>query len=222
MKWKVVSVITACVLLSAGFSLSAEGRARLEYFEGAVFVYSSEDGLSRPAVFGDVLEADDGLVVENGGTATVFFEDGSRMDLSGPCHVRFRLLAEYARTIELLYGTINRLRVNGITTGVFTPAEVYAVVQSGDLFMRAEMVSEPQRTTIWLREGEPAVCGHASRSQVLEVNKPVVFLTTHCCPKPEPVAWAASPAPEGPMVFPPPVPPEEDFRESSYIGRTAR
>ncbi|MCU0726114.1 MAG: hypothetical protein MUE73_10040, partial [Planctomycetes bacterium] len=145
MMWKVASVVTACVLLTAGLSLSAEGRVRLGFFEGAVFVYSSEDGVSRPATLGDALSREDGIIVASGGNASVFFEDGSRMDLSGPCHVRFRLLAEYARTVELLYGTISRLRVNGITTGVFTPAEVYAVVQTGDLFMRAEMASEPQR-----------------------------------------------------------------------------
>ncbi|MCU0724502.1 MAG: hypothetical protein MUE73_01740, partial [Planctomycetes bacterium] len=82
--------------------------------------------------------------------------------------------------------------------------------------------SEPQRTTLWLREGEPAVCGHASRSQVLEVGKPVVFLTTYRRPKPESEEWRRPTGPETPPLFPNVVGPWEDFRESSYIGRSAR
>ena len=221
MKWKVGAVLFLCLLLAAGITFSAEGRARVEFVSGSVFLYSSADGASRPAAMGDEFGREDGLILEDGANASVFFDDGSRMDLSGPCHVRLRLVEEYARTVELLYGTINRLRVNGITTGVFTPSEVYAVIQNGDLFMRAEMVTEPQRITIWLREGPPGICGHASRSQVLEVNKPVVFLTTHCCPRTVPEATAEGEG-SAPPLFVPPVPPIYDPPEASYTGRRAR
>lgn len=201
MKWKGFFVIVACLLLAAGFSLSAESLARVEYVEGDVLRYSASDGATMAAGIGDTLGQGDGLILADRATASVFFDDGSRLDLSGPTHVRFRLIADYARTVELLYGTINRLRVDGVTTGVITPADVFAVVTTGDLFMRAEMTSEPQRTTIWLREGQNGVCGQASRSQPLVVGKPVVFLTTHCCPRP-PALPIAPAVPGGPLGFP--------------------
>ncbi len=231
MRRRSLVIVAGAVLLASGLSLSAESVVRLEVLSGDVVWYSTEEGTTRPAVAGDTLAPGDGLVLSERATATVFFEDGSRLDASGPCHVRFLVIGEHARTVELFYGTINRLRVGDVPTGIVTPADVYAVVRNGDLFMRAEMQIEPQRTTVWLREGQDARCGHGARCETLVVNNPRVFLTTHCCPKPVTVVAPVG-LPAIPPVFYPLIPPIQrreiyddpyvDPRDSSYFGRVLR
>lgn len=79
---------------------------------------------------GDVLQQMEEVTLADGATMTVEFADGSFFELTGPARFRLTELTSQFRTIDLVSGTMNRLVVHEVTTGVRTPYDTFVAAQN--------------------------------------------------------------------------------------------
>jgi hypothetical protein len=226
MKARIGVALVAALFLGAGLSVSSETTVWVESFTGDVAVYSADEGESSWVQVGSELRQGDGLLLGKEATAAVRFPDGARLDVSGPAHVKFRLLADYARTVELVSGTINRFIARDTPCGVITACDAFVSFTNGTVFVKAETWGEPLRVTVKNFEGENCAVGQGTRSWALGTEKPEVFLCSSCCPRPREVTYAAATPPSWPIIPLPPIhrreiydDPFDDPEDSSYIGR---
>jgi hypothetical protein len=98
------------------------------------------------------------------------------MDVTGPARFEFELVADYARTVILHEGTIDRLDVKEVTTGIVTPGGAFAAAQNGSVFAQAEPGQGGQmRTTFKLLGGTAKTGVRGGSVQVMTMDSPVVF-----------------------------------------------
>lgn len=178
MRFRIARYVAVGLLLIGGVVLAADQGVRVTSFSGKGVVQPGGAGAAEALLEGATLSQGDVVNVGTGATISLEFADGAVMDVTGPARFALELVADYARTIRLYEGTINRLAVKEITTGIVTPGGAFAVTQNGTLFARAEPASASGRvrSTFKLFEGATAKSGIKGNGvSVMTTAKPVVY-----------------------------------------------
>ena len=175
MRFRITRYVALAVLLVGGVVLAAEEGVMVTSFTGQG-VIESADGAVLPLVEASTLSQGDTVSIGSGSTMTLTFADGSTMEVSGPARIELELVADYARTVRLHEGTITRLEVKEVTTGIVTPGGAFVAAQFGTVFARAEPGPDGQmRTTFNLIEGTAKTGIKGGDASVLAMGKPVVY-----------------------------------------------
>jgi hypothetical protein len=170
-----VRYVALAVVLVGGLVLAAEEGVKVTGFTGTGVVQSS-DGTVLSLADGATLSQGDTVSLGTGGTLTLEFADGSVMEVAGPARIGLELVADYARTVRLHEGTINRLEVKEVTTGIVSPGGAFVAAQFGTVFARAEPGADGQMRTMFnLLEGTAKTGIKGGDVSVMSVGKPVVF-----------------------------------------------
>jgi len=139
-------------------------------------VIESGDGAVLPLAAGSTLSQGDVVSVGSDSTLTLTFADGSTMEVTGPARFGLELVADYARTVRLYEGTINRLEVKEVTTGIVTPGGAFVAAQFGTVFARAEPSPDGRMRTMFnLIDGTAKTGIKGDGATVLTMGKPVVY-----------------------------------------------
>jgi hypothetical protein len=163
------------LLLIGGVVFAAEEGVKVSGFTGKGVVQGSDMAVSE-LVRGSTLSQGDIVSIATGAMMTLEFADGSVAAIVGPARFGLDLVADYARTIQLYEGTITRLEVKEVTTGIVTPGGAFVAAQNGAVFARAEPGASGQmRTTFKLIHGSAKSGIRGGDVQVMNMNSPVVF-----------------------------------------------
>lgn len=168
------SVVVLCILLIGGLTAAADQSAKVSLLSGNATVMAGGAGAPKALKKDDFLRQGDVVEVAPGGKLTLTFGDGASMDVAGPASFSLKLLADFARTVELRTGSINRLMVKSVTTGVTTPLDAFVAVQEGVVSVKLDAVGGKQRATFKLWEGASAKVFDGSRTRILGVDRPIV------------------------------------------------
>ena len=168
------TVAVLCILLAGGLTVAADQSAKVTAVSGKATVLAGGMGAPKSLKKDDALRQGDVVDVAAGGKLTLAFGDGTTMDVAGPASFALKLVADFARTIELRSGSINRLAVKAVTTGVTTPLDAFVAVQNGVVSVKLDAVGGKKRATFKLWEGATAKVFDGSRTRVLGVDRPIV------------------------------------------------
>jgi hypothetical protein len=185
--------VVLTIFLTLGTASAAES-VQVVRSDGEVTYHSGADGVVRTAQAGTALQRGDLLQLAEKASASIRFADGAEMDISGPAAVRFSLLTARARTVDLLYGTMNRFIVKSVTTGIKGVCRSYCALRNGTVFVRCEVGQKTLRAIYKLFSGgSDAQVGQGDERRPLTTQKPAVFMCDSCEP------WCDRPgiAPEG-------------------------
>jgi hypothetical protein len=187
MKLRAALVLTLSIFLVTGLAISATEVATVAAVTGNV---TSDPGGSALAV-GDEMSQGDTITLGAGDQITVSFADGASMEVSGPASFRLTELYDTARTIDLMYGTVNRLVANDIVMGIRTPLDSFVAARNSTVFVGIAETPENMSVTYMLIEGEDAKVVESGVVTVL-TEEPIT-VTVQKIEEPEPV----EPAPTG-------------------------
>jgi len=174
MRMRAGTVIVLSVLIGAGFALSAARTAELTILEGTGTVVSAATGTETALEPGATFGEGDAITLDEGARASVTFEDGAVMDVTGPASLRLTELTEYARTIDLEWGTINQFAVQDVTTGVNTPYDSFVAVQDGTVMVKIDTMDDRDQVTYKLYEGDDAKVVDGRSVLPLGTDRPIV------------------------------------------------
>jgi hypothetical protein len=109
---------------------------------------------------------------------TLTFADGATMDVVGPASFRMTTVADTARTVDLIYGTINRLEAKDIVVGVRTPYDTFVAAQNSTVFAGISQTPDGAKVTFMLLDGENAKVVDGQQLTVMTQDAPVVVNRT--------------------------------------------
>lgn len=175
MGFRIAGYLALGLLLIGGVVFAAEEGVKVTGFTGKGVVQGSDMTVSE-LENGATLSQGDTVSLGTGAMMTLEFADGSVAAIVGPARFGLDLVADYARTIHLYEGTITRLEVKEVTTGIVTPGGAFVAAQNGAVFARAEPGSGDQmRTTFKLIHGSAKTGIRGGSVQVMTMQSPVVF-----------------------------------------------
>ncbi len=175
MGFRIAGYFALGLILIGGVVMAAEQGVTVTGFSGQGVIQDSDGAVSELAN-GATLSQGDSVSLGTGAMLSLEFADGATMVVTGPARFGLELVADYARTIRLYEGTISRLNVKDVTTGIVTPGGAFAASQNGAVFARAEPGPGGQmRTTFTLREGAAKSGIRGGDVQVMSLGAPVVF-----------------------------------------------
>jgi hypothetical protein len=202
MRFRTARYVALGLFLIGSAVLAAEEGVKVASFSGKGVWQSGEEGPVEVLMEGATLSQGDTVSIGSGSNITLEFADGALMDVTGPSRLTLELVADYARTVRLTEGTVNRLVVKEVTTGIVTPGGAFAVTQNGTIFARAERggTDGSVRSTFKLFEGDTAKTGiKGGAVSIMTTDKPVVFDLAG--PRPTPTVVAAPrPSGDGPKI----------------------
>jgi hypothetical protein len=159
--------------LLAGLVAAAQQSATVSNLTGVARI----DPGNRPLLVGGVVNQGETVTLEAGAELTLDFPDGSSMDVAGPASFKATLLTDAARTIDLLYGSINRLVVKDIVTGIRTPFGSFVAAQNATVFVGIGETPDNYRSTFMLLEGEGANVVNGNQLMILTKDRPITLDT---------------------------------------------
>jgi hypothetical protein len=169
MKLRAVWGLTLSILLVTGLAVSATEVATVGAVTGNVTVDPGGNALA----VGDEMSQGDTITLGAGDQITVTFADGATMEVSGPASFRLTELYDTARTIDLMYGTVNRLVANDIVMGIRTPLDSFVAARNSTVFVGISETPERTSVTYMLIEGEDAKVVDAGVVKVLTQGTPI-------------------------------------------------
>jgi hypothetical protein len=96
------------------------------------------------------------------------------MDVTGPASFRLTELYDTARTIDLMYGTVNRLVAKDIVMGIRTPLDSFVAARNSTVFVGIADTPTRSSVTYMLLEGEDAKVAEGGVVKVLTMDTPIV------------------------------------------------
>jgi hypothetical protein len=170
MRHRAVSIAVLSLLVVVGVAVSATQTATIGSLTGTATVMPGDKKVTE----GDLLNQGDEITLPAGARMTVKFSDGAQMDVTGPANFRMQLLDDVARTIDLFYGTINRLEVKDIVMGVRTPLDSFVAAQNSTIFVGLGDTPDRSRATYMLLDGDTAKVVDGRQLEQLTKDHPIV------------------------------------------------
>lgn len=174
-----VQILALVLLLLAG-STVAEGAVNVVAFEGAGLSETPGVPGGTPLGVGAALAQGDTVVIGTGSTLTLEFDDGSQIDVVGPARFVLSLVSSYARTIDLLEGTIERAVIGDITTGIRTPGGPFLALRNSTGRATVTPLAGDQVQAVFeLLEGSDAKVGReGGTAYSIDIGQPESFVSS--------------------------------------------
>lgn len=128
----------------------------------------------RTLAAGEQVEQGETVTLGAGAKLTLTFEDGATMDVVGPASFRMTTVSDTARTVDLIYGTVNRLVAKDVVIGIRTPYDTFVAAQNSTVFAGIAQSPDGAKVTYMLLEGENAKVVDGQQLTVMTQDAPVV------------------------------------------------
>lgn len=129
----------------------------------------------RTLAAGEQVEEGETVTLGAGANLTLTFEDGATMDVVGPASFRMTTVADTARTVDLIYGTVNRLEAKDVVVGIRTPYDTFVAARNSAVFAGISNSPSGAKVTYMLLEGENAKVVDGQQLTVMTADAPVVI-----------------------------------------------
>lgn len=170
MRFRIGLVTALSLLIVVGLAYSGIENVTATSATGDITV---EPG-GRTLAAGEQVEQGETVTLGAGANLTLTFEDGATMDVVGPASFRMTTVADSARTVDLIYGTVNRLMAKDVVIGVRTPYDTFVAAQNSTVFAGIAQSPDGAKVTYMLLEGENAKVVDGQQLTVMTQDAPVV------------------------------------------------
>jgi hypothetical protein len=170
MRFRIGLVAAAALVLTIGLAHSAVENATVTAASGDITVVPGGKTLAA----GDQVNQGDTITLGAGANMTVTFADGATMDVVGPASFRMTTIEDVARTVDLIYGSVNRLEAKDVVIGIRTPYDSFVAAQNSTIAASVSASPDGAKITYFLLEGENAKVVDGQQLTVMSKDSPVV------------------------------------------------
>lgn len=197
MRFGSVQIFALAIFLVCGLA-TAEAGVSVVAFDGAGISETPGETGATPVAVGAELAQGDTVTIGTGATMTIRFDDGSVIDFVGPAQFTLSLDSEFARTIDLITGTIERAVIGDIPTGIRTPGGPFLALENSTGRATVTMLEDDQVQAVFeLLAGDNGKVGREGGvAYSIDVGQPETFVSS-LTPIPGPAGGDASSPEEG-------------------------